>query len=46
MHTGIRVLDSYFWLRRPKINAEGKATIWVTSSASSRPVVSSPSAVP
>ena len=38
-HTGIRILDSYFWLRRPKISAEGKATIWVTSSASSRPVV-------
>ena len=42
----IRVLDSYFWLRRPKISAEGKATIWVSSSASSKPVVSSPSAVP
>ena len=31
---------------RPKAMEQGKATIWVTSSASSRPVVSSPRAVP
>ena len=46
MQTGISWLDGYFALRRPKISADGKATICVTSRASKRPVVSSPSAVP
>ena len=46
MQTGISVVDGYLEDSRPKISAEGKATIWVTNSASSKPVVSSPSAVP
>ena len=41
-----QLAGGYFALSRPKISAEGKATIWVTSSASSRPVVSRPRAVP
>ncbi len=46
MQTGMRVVDGYFADSRPKMSADGNATIWVNSSASSRPVVSSPSAVP
>ena len=46
MQTGMRVPEGYCPLNRPNTSAEGKATIWVTSSASSRPVVSSPRAVP
>ena len=36
MQTGISWLDGYFALRRPKISAEGKATICVTSRASKK----------
>ena len=46
MHTGMSFAEGYLFDNRPKMRADGNATIWVTRSASKRPVVSSPSAVP
>lgn len=46
MQTGMSFDEGYSLDSRPKMRADGNATICVTSSASSSPVVSSPSAVP